>query len=435
MTPSLSSCRGRCPIPGGVAIEGTVRVPPSKSLTQRFLNLALLARQPVVLEGPLQSEDIELFATALSQAGYAVSLTDDAMEIRPGPTPEGGDLFCGNNGTMLRFLTASLTAIPGVWRLDGSARLRRRPLGPLVEALGSLGGQIEYLERHGFAPLQISGGSLEGGRAEIDARLSSQFASAILMAATGAKQAVDLRVRSLRSAPYVDLTVDTLYRFQAGIEALGKEGTGTWRVSPGPLEGGTWRMEGDFSAAAYPAAAAALAGGRVRIEGVSPESRQGDRRFLEVLADMGAGVEWLSGTLQVTGAEVLRSVEVDFSDMPDQVPTLAALAPYAMGTTTIANVPHLRIKESDRLAAMSTELRRLGADLDELPDGLVVRGTWVDKPVPSGEVEVDTYGDHRIAMSLAICGLRRPGVVVREPEVVAKSYPSFWRDLEGLIET
>ena len=193
-------------------------------------------------------------------------------------------------------------------------------------------------------------------------------------------------------------------------------------------------MEGDFSAAAYPAAAAALTGGRVRIEGVSPRSKQGDRRFLEVLDRMGARVEWLSDTLQVTGAPVLHSVEVDFSDMPDQVPTLAALAPFAVGTTTIENVPHLRIKESDRLAAMSTELRRLGADLDELPAGLEVRGSWAERSVPSAETEVETYGDHRIAMSLAICGLRRPGLVVRQPEVVAKSYPAFWRDLEGLIE-
>ena len=430
MKPSLSSCRGQCPIPSGGTIEGSVRVPPSKSLTQRFLNLALLARQPTVLVGPLQSEDIELFSKALGQVGYQVALADDAMEIRPGHIPANGELFCGNNGTMLRFLTASLTAIAGIWRLDGSDRLRQRPLGPLVEALRSLGARIEYLETDGFAPLRISGGSLDGGAVDIDARLSSQFASAILMAATAAKRPIDLRARSLASAPYVDLTLDTLGRFQASVEALGEN---AWRVLPGPLQGGTWTMEGDFSAAAYPAAAAALTGGRVRIEGVTSESKQGDRRFLEVLARMGAGVEWISEVLEVTGPAALRSVEVDFSDMPDQVPTLAALAPFAVGTTTVAGVPHLRIKESDRLAAMSTELKKLGADLDELPDGLVVRGTWAERAVPSGETQVETYGDHRIAMSLALCGLRRPGVVVRQPEVVAKSYPAFWHDLEGLI--
>ncbi len=431
MTLSLSSCKGTCEIPSGVVIEGTLRVPPSKSLTQRFLNLAFLARQSVVLAGPLRSADTELFSTALSQAGYEVSLDDDAMQIRPGPIPGGGELFCGNNGTMLRFLTATLSATPGVWHLDGMPRLRQRPLGPLVDALRSLGARIEYLERSGFAPLRISGGSLEGGSTELDARLSSQFASAILMAATAAKRPVELRARSLASAPYVELTLDTLGRFQASVEALGET---TWRVSPVPLRGGSWTMEGDFSAAAYPAAAAALTGGRVRLEGLSPLSKQGDRRFLEVLARMGARVEWLSDTLQVTGASVLSSVAVDFSDMPDQVPTLAALAPFAVGTTTIDNVPHLRLKESDRLAAMSTELRRLGADLDELPAGLQVRGSWAEGPVPSSQTQVDTYGDHRIAMSLAICGLRRPGLVVRHPQVVAKSYPAFWRDLEGLIE-
>jgi len=161
MRPSLSSCKGQCPIPSGGTIEGLVRVPPSKSLTQRFLNLALLARQPTVLVGPLQSEDTELFSKALGQVGCQIALADDAMEIRPGHIPANGELFCGNNGTMLRFLTASLTAIPGVWHLDGSDRLRQRPLGPLVEALRSLGARIEYLETDGFAPLRISGGSLE----------------------------------------------------------------------------------------------------------------------------------------------------------------------------------------------------------------------------------------------------------------------------------
>ncbi len=291
MRPSLSSCKGQCPIPSGGTIEGSVRVPPSKSLTQRFLNLALLARQPTVLVGPLQSEDTELFSKALGQVGCQVALAEDAMEIRPGHIPASGELFCGHNGTMLRFLTASLTAIPGVWHLDGSDRLRQRPLGPLVEALRSLGARIEYLETDGFAPLRISGGSLEGGVVDIDARLSSQFASAILMAATAAKRPVDLRARSLASAPYVDLTLDTLGRFQARVEAPGDN---VWRVLPGPLQGGTWTMEGDFSAAAYPAAAAALTGGKVRIEGVTSESKQGDRRFLEVLARMGAGVEWIS---------------------------------------------------------------------------------------------------------------------------------------------
>ena len=431
MNRSLSSTREPCPIPSGAAIRGTVKVPPSKSLTQRFVNLAFLARQPVVLENPLRSEDTELFATALSRAGYEVTLGEDSVEIGPGPIPASAELFCGNNGTMLRFLTASLTTTPGVWQLDGSDRLRKRPLGPLVEALRQLGAQIQFLEKEGFAPLRIQGDSLEGGRTEIDAGLSSQFASAILMAATSARQAVELRVRSLTSAPYLDLTLDTLAHFQARVESLGAE---TWEVSPGRLQGGRWTMEGDFSAAAYPAAAAALTAGRVRIEGVSPQSKQGDRRFLEVLARMGARVEWLAGTLQVTGASRLQSVNMDFSDMPDQVPTLAALAPFAVGTTTIDNVPHLRLKESDRLAAMATELRRLGAELDELPAGLKVSGSWAEGPVPSDEVQVETYGDHRIAMSLAICGLRRPGVVVKEPAVVAKSYPEFWCDLDGLIE-
>jgi 3-phosphoshikimate 1-carboxyvinyltransferase len=426
----LSDSVGSCPIPSGLRLEGRVQVPPSKSLTQRFLNLALLSRKSVTLDRPLLSEDTRLFLTGLRRLGSSIEERAESVTIEPGEPVAEQRISCGNNGTMFRFLTASLTAVPGRWLLDGSDRLRQRPVGPLVEALGELGAEIEFEGRAGYAPLRIAGGSLAGGRAELDARLSSQFASALLMAATAARRQVEVHLRGLSSAPYLDLTLATMRCFGARPVRLGPR---AWRVVDTELQGGRWAVEGDFSAAAYPAAAAAVTGGTVRISGISADSMQGDRRFLEVLGAMGVGLSWLEDGLQVVGGGPLAAVDVDLSDLPDQVPTLAAIAPFAVGTTIIRNVPHLRLKESDRLAAMATELRRLGAEVDELPDGLIIRGAWAEDVVPAGEVSVQTYGDHRIAMSLAICGLRRPGVIVLQPEVVAKSYPDFWRDLEGLL--
>ena len=332
---------------------------------------------------------------------------------------------------MLRFLTATLATIPGEWILDGSPRLRQRTVAPLVEALRGLGAQVRYLRDQGFAPLAIRGTGLDGGVVELDASLSSQFASAILMAATQARNTVVLDVRSLVSEPYIELTVQSLAHFGATVEHLSE--AGRFRIGPVRLEAEHLEIEADYSAAAYGAAAAVLTGGRIVLEGLSPSSAQGDRRFLDVLEAMGARVRWQQSELIVSGGDHLVGVERELADIPDQVPTLAALAPFARGRTVISNVAHLRIKESDRLAAMATELGRLGASVRERPDGLVVEGSWSDRPPPELTTKVRTYGDHRIAMSLAICGLRRPGVVVDEPTVVRKSYPQFWDHLGALL--
>jgi 3-phosphoshikimate 1-carboxyvinyltransferase len=240
-------------------------------------------------------------------------------------------------------------------------------------------------------------------------------------------------VEQLTSHPYVDLTLDLLARFGAEVEATA---TG-YRVQPRPLASpGAYRVEGDFSAAAYPAAAAALTGGRVTLTGLPRDSRQGDRGFLDLLAAMGARVTWQGADeVEVAGTGTLSALDVDLSSMPDQVPTLVALAPFARGTTRIRGVPHLRVKESDRLAAMAEGLRALGAAVEERPDGLVIPGVWAEErpPVPAAPIAVDPRGDHRIAMSLAVAGLGRGGVVITDPEVVGKSYPAFGDDLAGLL--
>jgi 3-phosphoshikimate 1-carboxyvinyltransferase len=264
----------------------------------------------------------------------------------------------------------------------------------------------------------------------LDAGTSSQFASSILMAATRARGEVVVELTDLTSASYLDLTVAAMSQFGAHTEPLDSH---RLRVCPTAMTGGRYSVEPDFSAAAYPAVAALLTGGSVMLEGLTASSKQGDLEFLELVGRIGADVEWTGEGVLVSGRSEISGIEVDLSAMPDQVPTLAALAPFAQGITRICNVAHLRYKESDRLDAMCQELTRLGADVEERKDGLVIVGTWAKQAPPATNVRVRTYGDHRIAMSLALVGLRRPGVEVSEPEVVAKSYPAFWRDLESLI--
>ncbi len=392
MTDSPSTRNEPQAIPSGGVARGRVRVPSSKSFTHRYLNLALLARQAVVIERPLVADDTRLFLAALAGCGWWVEPRREEVHLRPpraGAPPPGEpvEILCGNAGTMARFLVASLAALPGRWRLDGG----------------------------------------------LDAGESSQFLSALLMAGLAAPRPVTVEVTSLTSAPYVEITLAAVRSCGGRIEAsAGDAGITTYRVSPGLALPPRLRVEGDASAACYPAAAAALTGGKVVLEGLAADSPQGDRRFLELLAGMGAEVAWDGDDVEVRGAR-LRAVAADLSAMPDQVPTLSALAPFARGTTRILNVAHLRLKESDRLAAMASELRRLGAEVEEGADRLDIAGTWCEAPPPDRPVTVDAHGDHRIAMSLALVGLRRPGVEVAAPQVVAKSYPDFWQDFLGLL--
>jgi len=437
MTDSPARSRADEPrtIPAGRRASGRLRVPPSKSVTNRYLALALLARRPVVLDHPLDSEDIRLFTEALRRCGFTVEPTATGLDLRPGSPPDSAEIDCGASGTMLRLLVAVLTTVPGRWRLDGIPRLRERTVGPLVDTLRRLGAHIEFSGRRGYAPLVVHGPTLRGGRAALDAGRSSQFLSAVLLAAQRASEPVTLEVRSLTSAPYVDLTVEAIRHFGGDVE---RDGTTVpvFRVRPSELRGGRHRVEGDYSAACYPAAAAALTGGRVELEGLRRESLQGDRELLALLQRMGVGVSWQDdpggAVLRVTAGE-LEALTADLSTLPDQVPTLAALAPFAAGITHITNVPHLRIKESDRLAAMAAELERAGVPVEEEPAGLRIPGIWAQSNPPDAPVVLDPHGDHRIAMSCALVGLRRPGVAIATPRVVDKSYPGFWRDLDRLL--
>lgn len=442
MTASPSRSTEPFAVPAGRVARGQLAVPPSKSFTNRYLNLALLAGAPATIERPLDAEDTQAFLAALAACGFQVEKEEDEWRLTPGPLPAAAAIDCGASGTMLRFLTAALAALPGNWRLDGVPRLRERPVGPLVDALRALGARIRCGEREGYAPLEIEGGTLGGGVTVLDAGASSQFLSALLMAALRAPAEVSLEVTALTSEPYLDLTLAAIRRFGGRVEEAwspgGPASRHTFLVHPSPLAARRLRVEGDFSAACYPAAAAALTGGEVVLVGLPRDSAQGDRGFFDLLARMGAAVEWGRGRVTVRGAPggALVAADADLAAMPDQVPTVVALAPFARGTTRIRDVPHLRLKESDRLRAMAGQLAAAGVPVEERADGLTIAGVWADRPpadLPSAPVTIDPHGDHRIAMSMALVGLRRPGIAIADPHVVAKSYPGFWRDLAALL--
>jgi 3-phosphoshikimate 1-carboxyvinyltransferase len=427
MTASWWTSPERVAVPAGRAVHGRVRVPGSKSLTNRALAVALLARGPVTLEGPLESEDTLLFRQALEELGYGIEAGPGAWRLSgPAAASSEAEIFCGNAGTVLRFLVGLLAAIPGRWTLDGTPRLRERPVGPLCAALSELGVRFEFPSgRRGFAPLVVRGGTLAGGRVRLDAGESSQYLSALLFAGQAAAAPLEIEVPRLTSFPYVEMTVDLLARFGGRVERPRGD---LWVTVPSRLAGGSIAIEPDLSSACYPAAAAALTGGDVVLERVHLDSRQGDRRLVELLGAMGAEIEDGVEGVRVRGRQ-LSAVEVDLADAPDQVPTLAALAPFARGTTRIVHVAHLRIKESDRLSAMAAELSRAGAEVEERPDGLVIPGVWAEREPPAAPVEIDPHGDHRIAMAMALVGLRRPHLAIRDPRVVAKSWPGFWDEL------
>jgi 3-phosphoshikimate 1-carboxyvinyltransferase len=431
MTDSSSTSTEPFAVPAGRRVRGRVEVPPSKSVTHRQLALALLSRRPVLVRRPLRAEDTDLFLGVLRRLGWRVEELPGAVRLLPPlQLPAEATFDCGAAGTLLRLLVALAAALPGRWTLDGTPRLRERPVGPLAAALAQLGVRVTWRGRAGYPPLTVHGGTLGGGTATVDAGESSQYLSGLLLAALAAPAPTTLEVSALTSAPYVEVTLDLVRQWGGRVERQ----AGAYRVEPGLVPRSEVGVEGDWSAAAYPAAAAVLTGGDVTLAGLRRGSAQGDRAFADLLAAMGARIGWEGDELRVSAGPALRAIDADLSAMPDQVPTLAALGPFARGTTRIHGVPHLRLKESDRLAAMARELQRVGAAVEEDAAELRLRGVWAAAAPPAAPVVVDSWGDHRIAMAMALVGLRRPGVEVSAPEVVRKSYPRFWEDLLSLLE-
>lgn len=411
-------------------LDATVRVPGSKSITNRAAVTAALADGESELTGALESDDTRVMRAGLSALGAAVSVAGDTWRVRGTGgrlrVPEG-PLDVGNSGTTARFLTAVATLAPGPVEIDGNARMRERPIEDLVRALGALGAPVRILGKDGCPPVRARGGGLPGGEAAIDARRSSQYVSAVLLAAPLARRDVELRFEGgvLVSRPYVDLTLQVMRDFGARADWTPE---GRLHVAAGvPYRPRRYPVEPDASAAAYPFAAAAIAGGRVRVEGLSSASIQADLGLLEVLAGMGCRVTRLPDAIEVERGEApLRPVDVDMNEMPDAVMAAAVVALFAPGRSVFRNVGNLRIKETDRLAALETELRRLGARAETGPDWLAV------EPAPLHGAAVETYDDHRMAMAFALAGLRVPELAIRDPGCVSKTWPDYFAMLERL---
>ena len=407
-------------------LRGTIRPPGSKSITNRALVCAALAEGPSLLSGVLDSDDTRVMIEALPQLGIAVEQDRENATVQVvgcgGRVPATkADLYVGNSGTTIRFLTAMLSLGQGTYRLDGTARMRERPIGDLLGALRQLGGDAVSEQGNGCPPVVVRGRGLGGGRATVAGDISSQFLSGLLMAAPYAAAPVELAVEGpLVSRPYVEMTRAVMRSF--GVAITVEKPCRFTIAAPQHYHGRHYTIEPDASAASYFFAAAAITKGEVTVEGLSRDSLQGDVAFCNCLEQMGCQVQYEADQITVTGGP-LRGIDVDMNAISDTVQTLAAVALFADGPTTIRGVAHIRHKETDRIHALAVELRKLGAEVEERADGLQIM------PRSLRGAEIDTYDDHRMAMSLALVGLTVRGVVIRDPGCTAKTYPHFFRDL------
>jgi 3-phosphoshikimate 1-carboxyvinyltransferase len=415
------------------APNATIQVPGSKSITNRALILAALSdpRYGSDLSGMLQSEDTEVMIAALRTLGFRVQVDwslatahiGRSASVRTIPASDA-NLFVMNSGTSMRFLTALVSLGHGRYRLDGVARMRERPIEDLLAALRQLGVKASSERDNGFPPVVVESKRLKGGQVRIKGDVSSQFLSGLLMVAPLARSELTIEVDGpLVSVPYIAMTVAMMRQF--GVEVDTDQAT-YFKVPVYPCyQAQSFVVEPDASAASYFFGAAAITGGTVTVTGLGPKSLQGDLRFVEILKGMGCTVVCEPHNISVQGRS-LEGADVDMNDMSDCVMTLAAVACFAKGPTTIRNVAHIRHKETDRLQALATELRRVGAGVEELEDGLKIT------PGPLHGAQIETYNDHRMAMSMALIGLRVPGIVLCNPGCVAKTYPRFFDDLDRL---
>lgn len=417
--------------PLSAPVDATVSVPGSKSITNRALLIAALAEGRSTLSGALFSDDTRYMAEALRKLGVAVEADEAAASFTvdgaAGRFPASeGELFIGNSGTTARFLTAALGLGKGRYTVDGTARMRQRPIKFLLDGLAPLGVKAVSREGNGCPPVDIEASGITGGTTRANGSYSSQYFTALLLPSPYAQSDVTVEVEGdLVSKPYLDITMSVMRTFGASVD---HDNYGRFRVEAGTgYEGRDYDVEPDASAASYFMAAAAVTGGRVLIKGVRRESAQGDVRFADVLEQMGCRVQWADEGVTVEGPEQLAGIDVDMNAISDTVMTLAAIAPFAAGPVTIRNVAHIRVKETERIEALETELRKMGVTVDGFPDGLTIQPCDDIRPA-----EIDTYDDHRMAMSFAVAGLKAPGIVIRDPDCVAKTFPSFFDVLEGL---
>jgi 3-phosphoshikimate 1-carboxyvinyltransferase len=412
-------------------VDAALSVPGSKSLTNRALVVAALAEGTTTLRGCLLAEDSFVMMQALKGLGIGTHRDGTTVTVHGegGRVPaEHAQLDLRLSGTSIRFLTALVALGRGRYVLDGNQRMRERPIQDLLNALSALGVRAQTQFETGCPPVVVEASGLRGGEAEVAGGSSSQYLSALLLAAPYAQTPVTLTVTGeLQSKPFVDMTLGLMADF--GVR-VARDGYARFMVPSGMYTARPYDIEGDAMAAGYLWAAAAISGGRVRIENVGAASVQGDKRLADVLGQMGCAVTWTAQGCEVAApAGGLRGGTFDLNDMSDQAQTLAVVALFADGPTRIENIWNLRIKETDRLSALHTELSKLGAQVEEGRDYLVVQPLAPHEAKPA---EIDTYGDHRMAMAFALAGLRLPGVVIRDPACVTKTFPEFFKVLASL---
>jgi len=406
--------------------QAEVTVPGSRSLTNRALICAALAEGTSRLRGWLDSDDTQAMLEGLGRLGVEVQVTPDELVVKG----VGGrfaiplhPLDCRASGTTMRFLTACAAAVPGRVVLDGTQRMRERPVQELADALNAMGARVSTVA--GCPPVTVQGGDLAGGYVAVDATRSSQFLSALLMVAPLAKESVELSTGEITSKLHVEMTLDVMSAFGIVVQ---RHESKRFAIEKGQhYRARSYVVEPDATSASYFFGAAAITGGKIRVNGLTPASCQADARFVEVLERMGCSVERGSKWMAVRGPRYLHGIDVDMNSMPDAAMTLAVIACFAQGRTAIRNVPNLRFKETDRMKALQTELAKIGARVETTETDLLI-----DPPVEPCGARIATYDDHRMAMSFAIAGLKIPGIVIEDPECVAKTYPGFFTDLERL---
>ncbi|NNF45609.1 MAG: 3-phosphoshikimate 1-carboxyvinyltransferase [Desulfofustis sp.] len=406
-------------------IDAVVTIPGSKSITQRALITAALADGASTLHGPLVSEDTDYSSAALQQMGIDIDKGTQSWRV----SGTGGrisepdnDIYLGNNGTATRFLTSVASLGTGEFIIDGDVRMRERPIGPLMAALKGWGVDIESIADTGCPPLSIIASGLRGGKTVLPEGKSSQYLSSLLLVAPYAERQAELQVDGeIISKPYVAMTLEVMATF--GVEVGAAADFSRFTIPGGCYLPCDYHIEGDASNASYFWAAAAVSGGSVTVNNVPVLSLQGDTMLVPLLARMGSRVEQQGRGIKVVGPQTLESITADMGDMPDVVPTLAVVAAFAEGASEISNIAHLRVKECDRLSATTSELRKLGVAVDEFDDRMVIHGRG---GAGMHGAEIETYEDHRMAMSMAVAGLRVKGVKILNENCVVKSFPDFW---------
>ncbi|MFM2580188.1 3-phosphoshikimate 1-carboxyvinyltransferase [Vibrio fortis] len=415
-------------------VSGEVNLPGSKSVSNRALLLAALSSGKTRLTNLLDSDDIRHMLNALTKLGVSYQLSDDKtvceVEGLGGAfaSQEALELFLGNAGTAMRPLAAALCLGSGEYVLTGEPRMKERPIGHLVTALREAGAEVEYLENENYPPLKIKGTGLKSGTVSIDGSISSQFLTAFLMAAPLAEGEITIKIEGeLVSKPYIDITLHIMKQF--GVDVINNDyqefviPTGQQYVAPGDF-----LVEGDASSASYFLAAAAIKGGEIKVTGIGKNSIQGDIQFADALEKMGAEIEW-GDDYVISRVGQLKGIDMDYNHIPDAAMTIATTALFAEGTTAIRNVYNWRVKETDRLAAMATELRKVGAEVEEGEDYIIVQ--------PVSELKhaaIDTYDDHRMAMCFSLVALSDTPVTINDPGCTSKTFPDYFDKLKMLSQ-